>query len=108
MSEIESTPESRLKAVLNDDLLALRDAEKVAQAKWRAAREAHNDAEKIDSDLWDAWNATNIALFSAAHPDIAAEVVAINTAKNVLDNRTANIRQIIQDRGLKLPQYFLG
>lgn len=89
-------------------LLALRDAERAAQAKWRAAREAYNDAEKIDSDLWNAWNTTNIALFSAAHPDIAAEVVAISAAKNALDNRTADIHQIIQDRGLKLPHCFLG
>lgn len=101
----QETPEGGLPI---RDLLALRDAEKAAQAKWRAAREAHNAAETIDSDLWDAWNATNIALFSAEHPDIAAEIKEINAAKNAVDNRTADLRQTVQDRGLKLPQYFLG
>lgn len=65
------------------------------------------EADTAKERAWDAMNDARIELFAAQHPEIAAEVEAINKDSDAFHERVNKLRQTVADLGLKLPQHYL-
>lgn len=89
------------------DLMGLQQRLQEAEAKWRAAREAHIDIENKDIQLWDEWNTILTEMFLITRPDIAEMVAGIKALKRQLEAKETELRTVVQERGLKLPLHIL-